>query len=729
MSESQGNKRPADRDASPARPNKISKTEAAARAAKYAVEIVEDYDPFEVLSGDIDKIIGYQSKPPDDEWTQAQEDRVIEMFQSSGMEQAGRLMYRGERSKTNYAWLLTLFKVCLRVFRLTPVELISPRYQLKYEPQGGRAKGSPHVLPAEFCKALIGLIVHPNIGADASRLLCLLQFAVICRLDIRRPWVMPLIPDKCPVLAQLRRQMKERGKGSLDEPISLTHRKLRESAGKKGENCSRLSDYLNQISELCSKETTEPDDGSYFELDSHYKPITTADVNIVVKAIESTPIEKSDYEYLVVDARKAYSEIKKGQEFPSADQLGDAWERSQKQVLRDLIQRADSRPKTPENRAPADSQEGNTGPAGSESEETSADVEMSADPEPEEGDPFVAPDIDMDEQCSEDEEEERRRQLAEEEAATSPEPESDARSSNGGPSTPAAVHRVRRRQMRMSDMAPLSPTHGSSNPYLFGTDSNELSLRRAQDRDLMRRVENSDALNHDLMEQLRDSNELNRELMKQLEVSRADNRDLMQQLEGGRDQGPDVISGLREEFQGFKAELLREQEKQSKKIDQVLQKLEEQNAKLSLLQSSSSRGAIAATLDPTTVTSPSTACSPETLVGKELPATTTDKDVQMDEPFDEEAEPETGPETGPETEPQDKADTVQQVDDLPGKTIVETNLEYGYTRPQVVVSKIGASFRCGIGSIQTRGGTGNDRPYNPLLDITHTEQVERKNRA
>lgn len=85
MSESR-HKRPAERAPSPSRPNKgrpSNDREATRAAADYAESLLEESVPFE--RENIDEIIGSLTKAPDDEWTRAQEDQVLEIFQSSGM--------------------------------------------------------------------------------------------------------------------------------------------------------------------------------------------------------------------------------------------------------------------------------------------------------------------------------------------------------------------------------------------------------------------------------------------------------------------------------------------------------------------------------------------------------------------------------------------------------------------------------------------------------------------
>jgi hypothetical protein len=538
MSESR-HKRPAERAPSPARPNKgrpSNDRDATRATADYVEALLEQLDPFE--RENTEEIIGSLTKAPNDEWTQAQEDQVMDIFQSSGMK-----VTRDRMTPTSHPVLLGLFKVCLRVFGLTPVELISPLYGLNYRSMGSKGKKSPHIFSLPFCDALSGLIVHPNIDGNHIRLVCMLQFAVICRLDIRRPWLMPKVLEDCHVLVRLRRQMDDSKGSLLDEPVTLMHKELRNSASENGKECSSLSDYLDRISDI-SAETyapvSEPDDGSYTKFGAFYKPITADDVALVARVIDETPIHGTNLMCTVSDALKIFREAKKAREFPSAREFPEIWERSQKKMLRIILQSTDARlERSQENGAPATSHQGNTGPEVSE---------------PEEDGPVATQDAEMTDQDGE--------------AIDSP---NYTRFANDGRLTPVG-NRMRRPQRCSSDLVPSSPPHGSSNSYPIRTrESEELSERRA-----------------DEIESLR-------EQIQQLEESRAQDRKIISGL-------IEENSQFRQELHDQRAEFVEELKKQGTKNTQILERLEkqhiefiqelkDQNTNLFLRQSSSSRGA------------------------------------------------------------------------------------------------------------------------------------------
>lgn len=552
MSESQGNKRPATRASLSARPNKVgrpSNDRAATRdAAEYAESLIDGSVPFE--RNDIDEVVGHLTKPPDDEWTQTQEDEVIEMFQSSGMQRT-----RDKMTDKSHPVLLGLFKVCLRVFGLTPVELISPLHGLNYQPKRSKGKGSPYVFSKPFCDALSGLIVHPSIGGSGSKLVCMLQFAVICRLDIRRPWLVPKVPNDCHVLSMLRRQMDDSRGHSLDEPVSTTHEKLRDSAHENGQNCSTLSDYLSRISEVSAeKYEPEPDDGSYTKFGAFYKPLTVEDVDLVVNVINETPLEGTDLTYNVSDALKSYREAKKGQEFPSAREFPEMWERSQKKMLRIFLQGDNSRlDRSQENETPANSHQSDAGSAVSE---------------PEDNHSVAFQDVEMGDQDDEVDS-----------PSSTLEPDSSARFDSGRFAPPSA-HRVRRPPGRSSDLVSLNPVRGSSNLYpMRARESNQLSNSRADEIDSLREE----------IQQLR-------------EQIRTQGEESAQVLDRVEKQNMEFIRKLKDEHMEFVRKLKDEN-------TQFIKGIEENTNLLLRLQSSNSRGT-EATVNTARSASPELGTSP-----------------------------------------------------------------------------------------------------------------------
>ncbi|KAM0218057.1 hypothetical protein ACHAQD_006993 [Fusarium lateritium] len=733
MSENQGQKRPAEHAPSPVRPNKTGRhsndqvASATRDAAEYAAYLLDETAPFE--KEDIDEVVGYLIKPPDDQWTQDQEDQVVERFRSLGMQDT-----RGRMTPTSNPVLLGLFKVCLRVFGVTPVKLISPLYQMSYQATGTKGKGkrSPHIFSTSFCDALSGLIVHPSIDASRDRLVCMLQFAIICRLDIRRPWRIVNPPKDCYVLVRLRREMEaaEGGSRMLNEPVSLIHKRLRTSAHSQRKKCSSLSDYLDRISDI-SAETygtvSEPDDGSYNMFGVYYKPIIAEDLALVVRAIDETPLQSPDLTYSVSHALKSYRDAKKGHEFPSAREFPEVWERSQKNMLRvfSLIEKA-KLAKSQENEAPAQNQEGSSGPG---------DVDM------------VNQEVDMSNQEVDmsNQEVDMSNQEVEEDVFDIPDPTAESgsviQSSNIRSLTPLVTHDMHRRTGRLSDLMALSPVHGSSNPFSIRTrEDNELSSRRAEEIKSLR----------ELIQQLEDSRTQDREIISGLKEQ---NLEFRQELLAQR-------AHFAQELQNQKAHFVQELGKQGRENTQLLQRLEKQNMELIQdlrgqnnqfikdlekqnsnlfvhLQSSVSRGT-AATVEHSTVEDPAPARSRERSLSK-----TQNDGGSLEETVEKSrsntAEPEAPMATAAgvgenldleatlEDTPLDEDGIVDQEGDLPNRIMARTNLDIGYQRPQFTVPQMGKGFISGIGSMKARCRDNGIRTYNPLFKTSYVKKVEENN--
>ncbi|KAH7485771.1 hypothetical protein FOMA001_g5652 [Fusarium oxysporum f. sp. matthiolae] len=82
-----------------------------------------------------------------------------------------------------------LFKICMRKCDENPICLFSPV-------RGLRAETHQPIWGHTFCIELCRLMSHPVFEMEGTNNLTLiLQYAVICRTDDRRPWKMPPIPD------------------------------------------------------------------------------------------------------------------------------------------------------------------------------------------------------------------------------------------------------------------------------------------------------------------------------------------------------------------------------------------------------------------------------------------------------------------------------------------------------------------------------------------------------
>ncbi|RBR06343.1 hypothetical protein FVER53590_07631 [Fusarium verticillioides] len=106
-----------------------------------------------------------------------------------------------------------LFKICNLKCDENPICIFSPV-------RGLRAQTHDQIWGHTFSIELCRLMTHPVFEMEGTNNLTLiLQYAVICRPDDRRPWKMPPIPDGVEPLKQLRGVMQS-CTGPLSTPIS-----------------------------------------------------------------------------------------------------------------------------------------------------------------------------------------------------------------------------------------------------------------------------------------------------------------------------------------------------------------------------------------------------------------------------------------------------------------------------------------------------------------------------
>lgn len=157
------------------------------------------YQPIEET--DFDAIVGPAEPTFTAIWKKEDEDLMLLEWDSS----LGKKAYAC--IDVENASLTTLWKVCMRILRCTPLDPISPLLNLKYGT-------SSVVFSREFCDALAPLIVHGVWQGSAQHLAMILQYAVICRTDDRRPWKLEF---HCFALDHLVSSMGERS--SMLQPI------------------------------------------------------------------------------------------------------------------------------------------------------------------------------------------------------------------------------------------------------------------------------------------------------------------------------------------------------------------------------------------------------------------------------------------------------------------------------------------------------------------------------
>ncbi|KAF5537030.1 hypothetical protein FNAPI_11537 [Fusarium napiforme] len=238
---------------------------------------------------------------------------------------------------TRHGSLLTLFKVCLRLYQTTPIVLLSPCYQLRYQETSINGTGHGWVFSKLFCDDLTALMVHPIWEANTELLTAALAWTVICRLDDRRPWGGSL-EKPCPVLESVYEQVQICGENNQPLPGSYhdMHKSARERASQNGESTSIWSDLFMKIGEIARG-------GPAGELDSNFRnlfgypvlPVTLEDLRHLKDAINATTLGP-DCDYSVNNALEGWNAEASGECLPRRKQLSLVFEISWKQVFKYL---------------------------------------------------------------------------------------------------------------------------------------------------------------------------------------------------------------------------------------------------------------------------------------------------------------------------------------------------------------------------------------------------------
>ncbi|KAG5783916.1 hypothetical protein H9Q73_002416 [Fusarium xylarioides] len=201
----------------------------------------------------VDQFVGQLVQLPGEGWSQAHEDAMARMWQESEHSQAVGKMTEPEgayKGRTTQAHLLKLFKVCLRVFKMSPIRFLSFSHGLEY--QGDRTSSA--TFSKAFSNELTGLIVHPAFNGKKETLATVIQYAVICRIDDRRPWPNTASTPNCPALAKMTEVLKASETGEFEDSIHRTHTNARRECGRKGRS---LRCYLISCMRL-AKQSRDP---------------------------------------------------------------------------------------------------------------------------------------------------------------------------------------------------------------------------------------------------------------------------------------------------------------------------------------------------------------------------------------------------------------------------------------------------------------------------------------
>ncbi|KAL5598133.1 hypothetical protein FOBRF1_011926 [Fusarium oxysporum] len=316
------------------RPSKADLTSQVPSDAIHRVKarrMLEKYSPLRDTGDDLD---GYYrelvSWHVDAQWGPEDDDAIaVEWDQSP--QKANSLVFK----PAQHGSLLTLFKVCLRLYKTTPITILSPYHSLRYHPVSPNGMGNKWVYSKSFCDELTALIVHPFWESDADLFATALQWTVICRLDDRRLWSGRL-NKPCTALDSVYEEVQRcyEHNEALSCSYHEMHASERELILERGESPGEWSDLFYRIGELASKVTAaKPDDEFLRLLGLPVLPVTISDLRLLNEALSSTEL-RPEWNYTVEEALQGWNAEVSGQELPGMKKLPLVFEIAWKSVLR-----------------------------------------------------------------------------------------------------------------------------------------------------------------------------------------------------------------------------------------------------------------------------------------------------------------------------------------------------------------------------------------------------------
>lgn len=301
-----------------------------------AIDLLRHYLKHErppVTDNDLEDIVGPEQPSFDDEWSQADEDRLRSEWDQSNEKQSLAHVSRNT---------LPPWKIAMRLFRLTPVAIISPLQNLVYQPLPARGSATASPIHSEaFSTNLASILSHPFWESQIVRLVLALQYAVICRLDDRRHWE---VPGFCDALRELTAAMDE----SPPELLNSIHEMHVEARSKcvPGRPPSAMSDFLEHLGNTAAKARylTMPS----IEMECFGRqvyPVTVKDLDVLIVALNTYSRQGCPVFCSVSWAYQAYKEASNPLDMPKANQFPGFYERatlSERRVLTQLHRRGEA---------------------------------------------------------------------------------------------------------------------------------------------------------------------------------------------------------------------------------------------------------------------------------------------------------------------------------------------------------------------------------------------------
>ncbi|KAF5644468.1 hypothetical protein F52700_2467 [Fusarium sp. NRRL 52700] len=343
MSEAQSNKRRAagPHDDEPAKTKgRLSKAVLASQVPSVAMNrvqarrLLEEHpkleEPSEASSNDLDAFyrehISWHVKS---QWGPEDDDAVEEEWERSPQKAVSTF------NKSQHGALLAMFKVCMRLYRSTPIEIFSPYHSLRYYPASNSRLGNVWVYNKSFCDEFKALMVHPIWEGDTDLLTTALQWTVICRMRDDRIWL-GSAHKRCPALGHVYKEVRRCHKDEVALPCSYheMHVSERQRILEAGESPGEWSDLFYQIGELASNNpATEADDECLQLLGLPVLPVTIQDLRLLTEALNSTNL-RPEWNYSVEEALKGWKVEAFGKKLPDMDSLSLVFEIAWKDVFR-----------------------------------------------------------------------------------------------------------------------------------------------------------------------------------------------------------------------------------------------------------------------------------------------------------------------------------------------------------------------------------------------------------
>ncbi|KAM0084519.1 hypothetical protein ACKRZS_003360 [Fusarium odoratissimum] len=270
--------------------------------------------------------------PAQHDWDEEDSAAIDEEWNQSELKESSSRL-----NTSQYASLFLLFKISLRLYRTTPIVLLSPICAMRYQAVSKNHFCNEWIMSGKFCNVLSSLMVHPCWEENIDSLALALRWTVICRLDSRSAWAAD-VKFSCSVLQRIFDKIKEYQGESLNISYHEMHKAERDRASGRDEPPSTLSDILYEVGEAVPKDNTvmpkaDPKYNSVFGWS--VLPVTVWDLKILAKVVNSMDF-KPEWNYSVEDALSAWKVENSGPELPPQDRLSVIYSHSQKSVFRHL---------------------------------------------------------------------------------------------------------------------------------------------------------------------------------------------------------------------------------------------------------------------------------------------------------------------------------------------------------------------------------------------------------